>query len=149
MVDEEIWRDIPSVPQMQASSLGRVKLKPYTSIGANGRRRHYADPKPRWGIEQKSATGREGVPKRRIIYIVGLKKTFNVARLVCEAFHGPQPEGKPVVMHLDENPSNNRPGNLRWGTQKENLNMPKAREFFRARTGEKSPRTIWKNRKAA
>jgi hypothetical protein len=145
MADEEVWRDIPSVPQMEASSFGRVRLKPYTTRAG----RHYANPKPRWGTEQKSAPGREGIPKRRIIYIVGLKKTFNVARLVCEAFHGPQPVDKPLALHLDENPSNNRPGNLRWGTQKENLNMPEAVAYFHGRTGDRSPRTIWKNRKAA
>lgn len=145
MFNVEEWRDIPSVPQMQASSFGRVRLKPYTT--ANGR--HYANPKPRLGSEQKAASGRPGIPKRRLIYILGLRKCFNVARLVCEAFHGPQPSDKPVVLHVGEDPSNNRPENLRWGTQRENLNMPKVIEFFRSRTGEKSTRAISKNRKAA
>ncbi len=137
---EEEWRDIPSVPQMQASSWGRVRLKPYSYTMPSGGVRHYRNPKPRWGVEQKSATGRSGVPKRRLIYILGLKKCFIVARLVCEAFHGPAPDGKPIAMHLDENPSNNVPGNLAWGTQSENLSMPKAQAAFRARTGENSSR---------
>lgn len=46
-------------------------------------------------------------------------------QLVCEAFHGPKPSPEAVVIHLDENALNNRPENLKWGTQKENLNMPK------------------------
>jgi hypothetical protein len=29
-----------------------------------------------------------------------------------------------VCMHLDENSRNNKPENLAWGTQKENLNAP-------------------------
>ena len=50
-----------------------------------------------------------------------------VHRMVCEAFHGPAPAGKPYVLHIDENAHNNRPENLKWGTQKENLRMPVAR----------------------
>lgn len=45
-------------------------------------------------------------------------------QLVCEAFHGPKPFPKAVVIHIDENGLNNRPENLKWGTQKENLNAP-------------------------
>lgn len=148
-MQEEIWKDIPSVPQMMASSWGRVKLKPYSKAMPNGRGVRHYNPKPRVGIEQKCATGRAGTPKRRIIYITGLRKCFNVARLVCEAFHGTAPEGKPMVMHLDENPSNNTPGNLKWGNQRENLSMPKAVSAFKARTGEKSPRTIGISRRNA
>lgn len=46
--------------------------------------------------------------------------------MVCEAFHGVQPHPYPqsVCMHLDENSRNNRPENLAWGSQKENLNAP-------------------------
>jgi len=67
-------------------------------------------------------------------------KSYKVHRLVCEAFHGPSPKDKPVCMHLDENSANNRPSNLAWGTQKENLNAPAVKEYHRARTGEHNPR---------
>ena len=39
-------------------------------------------------------------------------------------------------MHLDENAANNRASNLRWGTQKENLNAPGFLDYCRTRTGE-------------
>lgn len=52
------------------------------------------------------------------VYIGG-KRVF-VHRLVCTAFHGPQPENADVVRHLDGNPSNNQEANLRWGTFSEN-----------------------------
>lgn len=55
-----------------------------------------------------------------------------VHQLVCEAFHGPKPFPEAVVIHLDENAHNNRPGNLKWGTQKENLNMPKFKAWLRS-----------------
>lgn len=54
-----------------------------------------------------------------------------VHQLVCEAFHGPKPFPDAVVIHLDENALNNRPENLKWGTQKENLNMPKIKAYQR------------------
>jgi len=48
------------------------------------------------------------------------KVTRHIHRLICSAFHG-EPNPKTLqVRHLDGNPQNNKPGNLRWGTQKEN-----------------------------
>jgi hypothetical protein len=55
-----------------------------------------------------------------------------VHRAVCEAFHGPAPDGMPYVLHIDEDAHNNRPENLKWGTQKENLRMPVARRNMSA-----------------
>jgi hypothetical protein len=34
-----------------------------------------------------------------------------------------------VVIHINENPHDNRPENLKWGTQKENLNYPRVVEY--------------------
>jgi len=65
-------------------------------------------------------------------------KTYKVARLICEAFHGPAPEDQPNVLHGDEDSSNNRPDNLSWGTQKENLNAPGFIAYCQARTGANS-----------
>jgi hypothetical protein len=62
-----------------------------------------------------------------------------VARAVCEAFHGASPFPQAVVMHMDENARNNTAANLKWGTQKENLNMPKFIAYCRARIGDNSP----------
>lgn len=45
----------------------------------------------------------------------------SIHRLVCEAFHGPAPEGKPWVLHKNGNPRDNRAENLYWGTPKENM----------------------------
>lgn len=66
-------------------------------------------------------------------------KTYKVHRLVCEAFNGPPPFQGAVCMHLDEDYRNNRPDNLAWGTQKENLNAPGFIAYCRSRTGENSP----------
>ena len=48
-------------------------------------------------------------------------RSWLVHRLVCEAFHGPAPEGKPNVLHWDDDRANNKASNLRWGNQSENL----------------------------
>ena len=58
-------------------------------------------------------------------------RTYKVARLICEAYHGPAPFPGAVCMHLDEDARNNTPDNLRWGTQRENLNAPGFREYAR------------------
>lgn len=42
-------------------------------------------------------------------------------------------------MHLNDDPSDNRVENLKWGTCKENLNTPKFIEYCKSRTGENNP----------
>lgn len=74
-------------------------------------------------------------------------KNYKVHRLICEAFHGPPPKDKPVVIHINENALDNRPENLKWGTMKENMNMPKYIAYCKSRTGENSP--VVKGRKNA
>lgn len=66
-------------------------------------------------------------------------KTYKVHRLVAEAFLGPQPFDGAVVMHLNEVGTDNRVENLKWGTQKENLNAPGFISYCKSRTGENSP----------
>ena len=138
---EEIWKQVPSYPDIYASSLGRIKLCDIHREMPNGGTRIYRGT-PQYGYEDKTASGRDGVPKRRTIYIGRYKKTFKVHRLVCEAFHGAQPNKNSVVMHLNENPSDNRPENLFWGTQKQNLNMPQIKEYHRSVCVEKMKNVV-------
>lgn len=49
----------------------------------------------------------------------GRASKVKVAHLVAEAFIGPRPDGS-VLRHLDGNPANNTPANLRYGSQSEN-----------------------------
>ncbi|AUQ74789.1 HNH endonuclease signature motif containing protein [Phaeobacter piscinae] len=135
--DGEEWKMVPSAPDILASSLGRVWVRPCTRALPNGGTRTY-NAKPTYGYADGSATSRADSPKRRIIRVNRLSKTFKVHQLVCEAFHGPKPFPKAIVLHMDEDPSNNRPENLRWGTRKENQHFPKAKAAFKARTGDKS-----------
>lgn len=50
----------------------------------------------------------------------GTSSIGRVHRLVCEAFHGPPADGSMHAAHIDGNPSNNQPSNLRWATPAEN-----------------------------
>lgn len=135
-MDKEIWLPVPSKPGMMASSWGRVLLPSSTAPMFNGGTRSYF-PKPTYGVVTKASK-----TARHTYFGMQNKKFGNmkIHRLVCEAFHGQAPFPKAVVIHIDENALNNRPENLKWGTQKENLNMPKFLEYCRSRTKENNPR---------
>ena len=134
MLSGEIWRDVPSVPGILASSDGRVMHVPHRDAMPKGGTRPYGG-EPTFGVWNK-ADGRF------------ITKTYKVHRLIAEAFHGPAPFEGAVVMHLDENAANNRASNLRWGTQKENLNAEGFLAYCRSRVGNHSP-TVKARRKAA
>ncbi|SEJ87039.1 HNH endonuclease [Sphingobium sp. AP50] len=46
---------------------------------------------------------------------------YLVHRLACEAFHGPAPVGKKLVLHWNDIKDDNRAVNLRWGDAVENM----------------------------
>lgn len=129
MTTTEEWRTPPSLTDYEVSSRGRIRRKKYKAPMPHGGTRTYGG-KAWFGCDSK-----EG---RMIFTYKG--KTYKIHQLVCEAFNGPRPEGL-VCLHIDEDYTNNTPENLKWGTQKENLNCPKFLEYCRGRTGEDSPVT--------
>jgi hypothetical protein len=135
---EETWRLVPGVPGISASSWGNILLAGSVGAMPNGTPRAYQT-KAHPGNWQISTSGQG----RYIVTIRGRNgakaKNHIVARLVCAAFHGPAPFPNAKCLHLDENSRNNRPDNLKWGTQKENLNHPGFLEYCRGRTGENNP----------
>ena len=104
-------------------------VKPYRAKMPYGGERQYGG-QPHFGVWNKQDA-------RFIIIHKG--KTYKVARLICEAFHGPAPDGASVCMHRDENAANNRADNLEWGTQKENLNAPRFIEYRKMKRGDTHP----------
>jgi len=129
MLSGEIWRDVPSVPGILASSDGRVMHLPHRDAMPKGGTRPYGG-QPTFGVWNKADA--------RFITVIN-RKTYKINRLIAEAFHGPPPFEGAVVMHLDENAANNRASNLRWGTQKENLNAEGFLNYCRNRTGDRNP----------
>lgn len=135
---------MPGHPLLEASSWGRIRSAPYqTRMPHGGTKTNRMA--PTYGVWVRS--GRDASHKRRKIMF--RRKDLKVARLVCLAFHGRPPKGKPYALHRDEDSGNNTPGNLFWGTQKENLNAPGFIAYCRARTGENSPITKHQRRKEA
>lgn len=127
MANPELWCLVPSVPGLLASSYGRILVVPKFGELPNGGQRQYGS------IARKGSWDGER-------YILQWQaKTYKIARLVCEAFHGPAPEGMNICMHLDENSRNNLPDNLKWGTQKQNLNAPGFIKYCEGRTGKDNP----------
>lgn len=110
----EEWRQSISLPDYDVSSFGRVRRRPYYAPMPNGGFRLYGG-EPHYGQDARK-------DKRLVFTYKG--KTYKVARIVCEAFNGPEPFKGADCMHDDENYTNNTPGNLKWGTRKENLNYP-------------------------
>jgi hypothetical protein len=112
--EPEIWRHVPSIPGVMASSWGRVQVLPYEQKMPYGgsRTRSVA---PTYGVWNKLDLRWQLTFKRKV---------YKVHQLVCEAFNGPKPFPRAVVMHDDEDSSHNWPTNLIWGTQKQNLNYP-------------------------
>jgi hypothetical protein len=111
-MSKEEWRDVPGYDGLRASSLGRLWLPERTYKGRTYRT------KPVVGCWAKNTGGGRYIIRTRFW------GTIKVARMVCLAFHGEPPADKTYCLHIDENSANNRPSNLKWGTQRENLNAP-------------------------
>ncbi len=135
----ETWKPVPSLPGVLASERGRLLLPPRYAPLPNGGYRTYL-PEPIEGVLTRSA---KNAAHCYLALYARFYGNIRVHRAVCEAFHGPAPFEGAVVMHLDENSLNNRPENLKWGTQKENLSAPGFKAYCHGRTGENSPRAKW------
>lgn len=103
---EEQWNAIPSAPDYEASSEGRIRRRVPDSVGR----------KPGILAQSTNSTGRAQVS----ICVDRRPRSRKVHRLVAEAFHGYPPESRPMVCHRDGNPLNNRPENLYYGTSRSN-----------------------------
>lgn len=106
---EEEWRDIPSAPNYQASSLGRIRSVYFNNRWVKNRYR----PKV---LSQSTVGGYKQVS----ISSHNKARSALVHRLVCEAFHGPCPRDKDECAHNNGVKSDNDSGNLRWATFSEN-----------------------------
>ena len=137
----EIWKPVPSEPGVLASNFGRILQAPsYQPLPNGGFRTNL--PKPRLGCVSKAKSDAAHQYRNVMLRRDGpgpRQAPRKVHQLVCEAFHGPKPFPEAVVIHLDEDGLNNRAENLKWGTQKENLNAPGFLAYCRGRIGENSP----------
>ena len=103
----EVWLKIPNFDCYEASSEGRI-------------RRVVSSTNSKAGTIINGHVSRTGYLYFNATVGFKRRKTVKIHRLVCEAFHGPQPSPGHVVAHADGNPANNAAINLRWATPKEN-----------------------------
>ncbi len=111
----EEWRPVPTMPHIEASTLGRLRY-----IGPPRRRMQPGHIIP----QQTNSLNYQYANVPLVSDGPARSRTLAVHRLVALAFHGlpPLSNQRIVVGHLDDNPSNNRPANLKWITQRENSN---------------------------
>lgn len=104
----EEWRPIPGWEgYYEASSLGRIRNLATGSGRQPGR------------VLKPTSTSRY---EQVALCKSGKPVTQYVHRLVCAAFHGESPgAGDTDVLHWDDNPKNNQPDNLRWGSPSKNM----------------------------
>lgn len=99
------WREAPGFPQYQISNTGFLR-----SV------------KTQKNISQHECKTSKGFYYHVNIYNSdGVRKLVTIHRLVCEAFHGPPPEGKPYVNHDDGDKTNNHESNVYWSSHSGNV----------------------------
>jgi len=109
----ELWVPVPGFNGYQVSNLGRLRSW----------RAWRGQPVPR---VLKSSPDHRGYLCTRLFgqgdgkYGAGGGETVKIHRLIALAFIGPKPQGM-VVRHLDGDVTNNRAGNLVYGTPAENI----------------------------
>lgn len=104
----EEWRACIGFPSYSVSSLGRVQR---TSAGLQ-----------KWSVAGKILAhdiNKDG-HHRVTLFEAGTRTKRFVHQLICEAWRGPAPSSDHMVCHSDDVKSNNDPGNLYWGTRKDN-----------------------------
>jgi hypothetical protein len=105
----EEWRNVPGHRNMFiASSLGRIAR----IVGHNGANGYIQVSMDKTMKPFKAGSSGRRQPQSLRGY---------AHHLVALAFHGKPPQGRNQVNHKDERRSNNRPENLEWCNQKENL----------------------------
>ena len=101
----ELWKDIEGYPGYQVSNKGRV---------SSGSRPGYAR---RMTIILKPYYNKGYAQVH--LSCKGVQRSFEVHRLVLNAFVGTQPDM--FGLHADNDPSNNSLDNLSWGTHEDNM----------------------------
>lgn len=113
-VRPEEWRPVLGYEgYYEVSSSGRVRSLPRTAPrrvkGAVPVRGRVLTAYPDSHGYPSVKLSRDGAQRRRPVHV-----------LVCEAWHGPRPDGM-EARHLDDDKTNTAPENLRWGTRSENV----------------------------
>ncbi len=140
--DVEIWRSIPSLDGVFASSHGRIWRSSYSKEMPNGGLRVYSS-KPTFGVLARSSSDARHL---YFAYRYAEHGNIKVHAAVCEAFHGLRPSPRHGVRHKNENSLDNRPENIEWSTQRVNMNDDRFVKYHVDVSGRKSMSKIDKRR---
>lgn len=110
-IENEEWRPIPGFEKThEASSLGRVRSLDRVMLRRNGVSNFCKG-------QILSETWARGYARVSMGRAIGQVLAH---RLICSAFHGEPREGQ-YARHLNGDPADNRPENLAWGSQSDNM----------------------------
>jgi hypothetical protein len=116
----EIWLPVVGFePLYEISSYGRIRSKD-----------RIVPQQKSWGIHKRLMRGKIlsiGLSRKGELgyaqthfHVDGKRKLARIHRVVAEAFIGPSPFDGAIVMHLDDNRTNNHYSNLQWGSYDDN-----------------------------
>lgn len=115
-IEQELWKPIPGYEgRYEASDQGRIRSLP--RIVSSGNRSGVRSVP---GVLRTAWRDPKGYLSVNIARDGDRARSQRVHNLVLMAFVGPKPTPEHQARHLDGDPSNNRPSNLRWGTSSEN-----------------------------
>ena len=120
----ELWRPIPGFKNYEASDQGNIRsidrIQHFERL-ISGKVRLIT--RKQKGYVLKPNTTCKAPFYKRVVLIRDCEKHYrSVHRLVCEAFHGPAPEGM-ICCHINDVAHDNRPENLKWDTPSANNYM--------------------------
>lgn len=111
--EREVWRQYLDYDFIEASNLGRIRIKDRVVKGGNGSKRSYN------GHVLKQWLDRNGYLFVNF-RVNGKTVNLKVHRIVAICFL-PNPDNLPEVNHRDNNPKNNSVENLEWCDHKYNI----------------------------
>lgn len=119
-MEKETWKDIPGFEGLyQASSLGEIKSVSRTRWNGRG---YYITKEKILKSAFAGSKSKDVTRKKLMVILIKDGKRYNklVHQLVALAYIGERPENM-VVCHCDGNHTNNKPSNLRYDTQQQNV----------------------------
>lgn len=116
------WMPVPDLPFVEVSRDGQVRTLEHTTLMIQKNRMFL---QVRRGRILRQTINRKGYCRLTLSVKTDNDKHkqcgFFVHRLVCLAFHGKPPPGKPWALHKDDDHTNNNEDNLYWGNASNNM----------------------------
>ena len=116
MAKAENWRSVPGYPDIEISDALVVRSKARTTEYVHSF----------WGRQTRCFPSKVLTTQKQhkdgylTVFVNSVRRPVGLHVIVCAAFHGASPAGKPYALHRDGNPANCAPGNLYWGDHADN-----------------------------